>query len=194
MDEYNDYTTVASLLGGDIILVGEKHGNRDSASLMDTVLETVEPQTVAAEMPPRSRVPSTGGMGRARKYATENSAPLIRIDKSGRFNNIRDTDISMSELIRKANLFSYEIETDGDLNEDAIWDARNRIKTYYGNKVWKAMYPEREAAMAKHLLKARSEFETPIVAGIGAFHLPAVSQMIQHESPAEKLTDSRIVV
>lgn len=173
---YNNFNTVQEALDGDVTLVGEEHFNPRSGDLMDEVLDDVEPRTVAIELE-RPRDLGGGGMSRAVKYARREGAPVLGIDDKDTWRGLGE---DTSGLLSVANHFAEPVGDNGDVPEISIVTARQRVRKEYGERVHNAMYVERERAMAGRLRRAVDEFETPIVAGIGAFHILALKAMLEN--------------
>lgn len=192
MRRFQDHTTVESCHGGDIILIGEEHGNSKCESLAEDVIDDVEPGVFAVEMPPRSPVSGRGAMGAVRRAANAAGEPVINIDIENRSRKFKETTDERWKLTRRANVFSEPIEEDGNLEERAIWDARARVKAEFGADTWRIMYPIREAEMARQLLTANRQYDGRVVAAIGAFHVPAVSRFLVHEEPLDDISTERI--
>lgn len=192
MRRFQDFTTVESCLDGDIILIGEKHGNERSGGLARDVLGEVEPGVIAVEEPPNKAVIPRGAMGAAVQYSRDNQLDFAKIDIESRRREFASRVDDMARFHAVANSFSSPIQPSGDLQEQAIWDARNGVKDRFGEAAWRIMYPIREQEMARRLLTLRENYDGPVVAAIGAFHVPAVSQFLAHEEPLEKIDDNRV--
>lgn len=185
-----DNTTIQTLADGDIVLVGEEHGNVFSKDLMRRVLNDVDPGTLAVEKSPGSWPLMDGGMGRAAQFAEDADRPLLAIDKpSPKF---RARSGSRAGLLQDANEFSHPITVDGDVEVAAISNARQRVRDNYGHKTHREMYTEREKEMAGNLKAAIEEYPTPIVAGIGTFHILALRDIYPLVEPNE-LTNEKIL-
>lgn len=197
---FEDYTTVEETLDGDVILVGEEHtppGAEYSEDLADRVLQEYEPQTIAIESyRPRNR--SGGAMGRVADYASDEGVPLVAIDNSNPWHRL---DCSRSNLMERANHFSHPIQEDGDLDPAAIYDARERIRDEFGDDAREMMFENRENAMAARLRGLREstecgpedmEYESPIVAAIGTFHIRGIRDRLEENIDLVFVRDERI--
>lgn len=193
--KFKPYTTVAEALDGDVILVGEEHGNRECKRLAARVLREVQPPTVAVEMGPNEVPPRGAGMGALVSYAEENDdVPCLHIDEPNvRISKkCREAGANWHELLQKANKFSHPIKSGGDLNPAAIRNARSRVANQFGQQVHYWLYEYREQSMAKSLRDAVEDYETPILAGIGAFHINALQRELAEPSlPAEGFTEAQ---
>lgn len=177
MEEFG-YTTVQQVEDGDIVFIGEEHGNPKSGRLADKILDKVQPNTVAIERGPRVRVGRGGraAMGSCVEYARETDAPLLLIDESrskylSRCGNTRGIN-------RIGNKFSHPIGENGNLNRRAITDARMRIRDKLGQDTYEAFYEFRERGMLSRLNTALDEgFETPMVVAVGTFHVLAMRDL-----------------
>lgn len=183
LPEYEDFTTVEVLMDGDLIIVGEEHGNENSKRLMQRILDKTDPGMTAVEQGPHHARPVDGAMGEVARYAEREGIDLWHIDNEDRWRSIR-SDTDMRELLDVANQFSHEIQLDGDLDERAITDARERVRDQFGNEVFNAVYPDREETMAEYL-RWLGNITTypPAVAAVGAFHLPAIAEIIEEDKP-----------
>jgi hypothetical protein len=179
----DNHTTVQTAQGGDIILVGEEHGNSDSAALMDRVLDEHEPAALAQEREPNQRLLRRGAMGAATSYARRHNLPTVKVDIG-----------SPSEpgLMTVANEFTAPIEEDGDLDPQAIEDARTAVRDEYDYETYRAMYIDRERAMAANLQASLQEFGAPIICALGAFHILSVRELVATEPAAAELPARRI--
>lgn len=176
---YNDYYTV-EWLSDEVVLVGEKHDSDRSAQLARNVLTTVNPGTVAIEMPPRGR--GTGaGMAAGEQYARREDTPIVNIDEPRRWS---DFDLRVSRLLTDANTFTKRPTPNGDLLPKVAHNARQLVYEKYGDDVYHAMYTEREVAMVERLRWLVEHAPTPIVAHVGAFHVEAMTE--RWESGAEQ--------
>lgn len=184
---FDDYTTVEEVLGGNVVLVGEEHGNERCEALAEKVLDEYQPPTLAIESARPSR-PNTGARRAFYDYAKERTLPFIAIDENNRWH---DLDYN-GPLHRDANNFSHPIEEDGDLDPQAITDARNRIQEKYGSDIYHAMYTEREEAMAGRINTLLDFFDTPIVVGIGTFHIRALRDYLEAYDDKLRVDDRRI--
>lgn len=191
MRAFDDYTTVESCLDGDVILVGEEHGNNRCADLAGRVLDAVEPGAIAIEEPPERRAPHSAAMGEVSSYAKNNGLRLAKIDIENRTRRFSQAIGNQRGLHSTANNFTFEIQEDGNLNPKAIRDAREAVKEQFGVSAWRIMYPIRETEMARNLLTLRNEYDGPVVAAIGAFHVPAVSRFLAHQEPYGGLSSNR---
>lgn len=178
--EESDKNTVQQVAGGDIVLIGEEHGNPLSADLASSVINDLEPRTLAIEMDASSRKPviSSGAMGRVRNYAEKNDLPLLKIDQKDYRNEI-SSNIRLGKLFGIGNDFSHPIQEDGDVDWKAIRNARMNVLSEFGEEVHHYFYEYRERAMAGRLKKAMNEFETPILAAVGTFHILAIRSLFE---------------
>lgn len=175
-------TTVQTVEGGEIILVGEEHRNQDSRELAERVIEEVDPQTIAVERSGK-KYPITsstaGGMEYGAWYAEQEKIPLLHVDTKHDkpFRLRRKEGYGTLSLSREANKFSHPIEEDGDVDPRAISDARERVREQFGDDIADAMYIDREEMMVKNLLWAKENFPTPIVVNIGTFHILRMKEL-----------------
>lgn len=176
LDELEQLTTVENI--GRYCFVGEEHtppGAPICKQVAENVLSEVEPAAIAIEMPPGG-TPGGAGMGAAYQYAQDNDVPAFVVDKPRRA--MRESVDSYLDLTRDANKFSHEIEPNGDLNEQAIFDARNRIHEQYGAEAYNEMYRNREERMARRVAWLGEEYDGPVAWFGGVFHIKAMSERV----------------
>lgn len=191
---FDNHTTVQTGLDEQVILVGEEHslpGAEHSESLMEEVLEEYDPQSLAIE----ATIPSAGrraGMGAAQSFAEQEGRPITAIDDGSASwgPTIDDT----GKLLSVANTFAEPIEEDGDVAIESIDHARRAVLEEFGEETTLAMYDDRERAMARRLryMVESDDFETPIVAGIGTFHILSLKAYLENEDDTEALSERRI--
>lgn len=176
-DNLFDKTTVQYLEDGDVVLVGEGHSGdnaKRAKRLCRRVVDEVGPATLAIEYPDSHiRYHGPGAMGYLSSYGNDFGKPILHIDK-GRDGRRNAVDDDYGRFLSDANKFTHPIEKDGDLDPQAITDARARIHDKYGHEAYKAMYTNREVYMTALLREAKDQLATPIVAGVGAFHILAL--------------------
>lgn len=185
LSELYDLQTVERVIpfqGADhhIYLVGEQHeppGAPICKRVAENVLDAVEPAGIAIEMPPDSGVPRTSGMGAAREYAHENNIPAYCVDKPR--SAMREAADSYMRLSSVANEFSHPIEDDGDLDAQAIRDARNRVANNFSNEAYREMYSRRERHMAKRIQQLYAQLDGPVVWFGGVFHILSISHRLR---------------
>lgn len=188
-----DKTTVEELEDGGLIIVGEEHtppGALYSQALGERVLDEYQPGTVAIEMPPGRITGSSGAMGLAREYAKRNGTRLLTIDNQRHLMH-RVVDPTQS-LMRAANQFTHPIREDGDLNENAIWNARQAVHELFGDDAFYEMYTHREENMAARLREAMRRFPQPIVLFCGAFHVPSLVEQYEQGDDTLPLAGKRV--
>lgn len=182
MTEHTDKTTVAQV--GDIILIGEEHRNSRCRFLAETVLDDVTPGVIALEH--RSQM---GAIGALQEYARSYAVPAVKIDGPKRF---RQTVDSVIDLLDTANHFEYPIQEDGDLDPRAPRVARKMVRDEFGLDTHREMYPERERYMARRLNRLAEDYDGPVVAGVGAFHVEAIVEMLPRVGAMESISPSRV--
>lgn len=182
MTEHTNKTTVERV--GNIVLIGEEHRNERSAKLAEEVLDGLNPGVVGLE-----HVADTGAIGVLRRYADNHGITRVKIDGPKRFNSTVDNP---RELIGTANFFADPIQEDGDLDPEVPQIARSKVRDEFGLDTHRQMYPERERYMARRLNRLAEDWETPVVAGIGAFHVDAVANMIPRVGAIESIGATRI--
>lgn len=178
MAYYDDFTTVATLGNGEVVLVGEEHGNRTCGELATDVLEDVEPVAVAVEHARLWYSATLGAaMGRMAAYARRHGVPLIAIDETSQiWRSTLGPNDRQAQFLAIANSFTHPITERGDVNERAIDNARQAIYELYGPDTYDALYELREQAMAERLKRAVHDYGEPIVAAIGTFHIKALQR------------------
>lgn len=189
---FDEYNTVQTVANEDIILVGEEHHNHRSKELMDRVLDEVGPNTIAVEASPGER-PVGGGMGLASNYASKESIPAIAIDSPNKREKFRSCSNNSGRLLTVANQFSHPIQENGDVDIRAINNARRTIRDEFGQQAYNEMYTNREIIMTKVLKSCLRDFESPIVAGVGTFHILALRDMFSEIDGLEALSEERII-
>jgi hypothetical protein len=188
---FEEYTTVRELPQEGAILIGEEHGNSRCAELARKVLDYYEPPTVAVEnhTPYRGRR-NYSAMREVAAYASRENAPQVGIDEYTR--RLWGSAPNRIELLEDANRFSYPILEDGDLTEQAITDARERIADKYSERIWKEMYEYRERLMAARLRSIVAEYEAPVVAAVGTFHINRLAEYLSQRDWTLSVGDSRV--
>lgn len=184
-----DFNTVQTAADGSIVLVGEEHQNSICAELARDVLEEVEPETLAVEMPPTW--PAHGaGMGAMSRYAERHGKPLVNIDEPrGRMKNL---DCSYPKLTHVANTFKAPISSEGDVPLESINWARREVRDRFGQEAYNEMYTVRERAMTERLNTLKETYGTPIVAGVGTFHILALRDMLDTIDDTREIDARRI--
>ena len=190
----DEYTTIEQI--GDIFLVGEEHGNKNSRQLIERLLDERQPDAIGYEMPPGNR-PASSGMRAALQHAQQRpDVPAIAVDIGERdemWREVLSSSEHRGELLRDANRFTYPITDNGNLNPQAIHDASNRIRNWWSDNVWRAMYPRREAVMARVLKKMEREYGE-VLCVIGAFHIQRLAQILNYiNDPGGAISNQRII-
>lgn len=194
MSKFDDFTTVRSVADGDVVFVGEEHGNTWSKKLGEQVIAEVKPNVVAIEKgetytAPR---PSAGAMGACKEYAEQNGVPLLCIDENrSEYRGRYPDDVSSGRVLEVGNEFSHKIERDGDMNYYSIINARESIKDEFGMEVYDAFYTFRERGMVARLKRALERYEPPIVAAVGTFHIIGLEDMWNFVEQKKPLEDNR---
>lgn len=192
--DYTQFTTVEVVEDGDIILVGEEHsppGAPRSRQLADLVCTYEHPGSYAIEAthPDASR---SSGMRVLQRRAARYQRPLVAIDNGWR-SYLDELPASRSEIVHHANIFTHPIDSRGDLNEKAIDNNRQLVYELYGEEVSNAMHERREEAMAGRLREMhRLGFPTPIVAGVGVFHIKSLAEKLRDGIRTVELNPERI--
>lgn len=204
IDELEELTTVSRIRGTtsgrDIFLIGEQHeppGAEICNQVARNVLEEVEPNAIGVEMPPSSRVPPNSGMGACKSYARENNIMAYRVDKDRR--EMRESTDSYMRLSIVANEFSHSIEDDGDLNPEAIADARERVRNEFSQDAFRAMYLSRERHMKRKMIELHRRSNGHTVWSGGVFHIDSLSRKLnsvpsavyESTSPIHRLSETR---
>jgi SAM-dependent methyltransferase len=166
-----------------VYIVGEEHsgeGARRAGSLARELLRNIEEPEVVAIEDNSPSVKRGGAMGAVYSFAEENLASVFAIDepKSSIREACSEVGCSYGSLLLDANEFSHPIQEDGDLDPRAIRDARERVKENYGERVYDAMYTHREKQMAGRLRYLAAHYK-PIVAAVGAFHVPSITHRLE---------------
>lgn len=182
MTGHTNKTTVERI--GDIVLIGEEHRNKRSAKLAEEVLDGLNPGVIGLE-----HVAGTGAIGVLRRYADNHGITRVKIDGPKRF---RRTVDDVHDLIGTANFFADPIQEDGDLDPEVPQIARNKVRDKFGLDTHRQMYPERERYMARRLNRLRESWDTPVVAGMGAFHVDAVAEMMPRVGAIGSINSRRI--
>lgn len=191
MEDKRDFTSVEVLEDGDLVLVGEKHYNKNSKQLVEEIVEEVQPNTVALEAD-KTQERTTGGMGAANLWARENGINTYKIDKP--FHTPRRAiNGSYSGYLRVANEFPYPLQENGDVDRRGPMEVRSNYRDKYGREAYEAMYTRREEAMARRLNTALEEMETPILAVTGVYHTQALAKLVPVLSRFVQLDRGRIV-
>lgn len=174
-----------------ILLVGEKHRNKQSGELVKRICNQENPAAVAVEHGPYYNLSwwmlttKFGGLYFLEAYAKYNDIPLFNIDvQDDMFRKaIRkelSEDIDYTEAVEIANEFTKPVTEDGKVHEQCILDARERVKQQLGKTVYNIIYDFREEHMAKQLTWINEEFEETVVVGVGAFHTLSVYKKLKH--------------
>lgn len=191
---FDNHTTVQTALDEQVILVGEEHfppGREHCRDLMQRVLEEYDPPTLAIEAT-RPTAGRSSGMGVAQSFASEEARPLVAIDDGRKsWSGVVDDERGMLD---DANYFKEPITPDGDVPIESIDYARKSFREKFGEEASAAMHADRERIMAarlRHMVES-DDFDTPIVAGIGTFHILALHAFLENENDTESPSERRI--
>lgn len=177
LEELAEKNTVHLAREGDIVLVGEEHGNRLCGDLMHEVLEVMEPSAVGVEHGDRG----VAAMGQANHYARLHNIPLTVVDDKSKLRACeRSIPSHKPRLYRIANTFREPITEGGDAPLTSIESARRTIYELYGEEVYDAMYDYREDAMAEGLEKLVEEHGGPVLGVVGTFHILAIKERLKN--------------
>ena len=191
--EWANFPNVAVVDG--IVLVGEAHGYQESRRLVERVVEYYEPQVIGLESTPlRMKLIEKGGMSAAKLWAEQNGYPCATLDARTRtLTAALPPGISFSEYLEVANAPQSAVEGSGRMPFSAIFEARRRVCQEFGERAFRVLYEFRESQMARRLKALQSQFEPPVVAVVGAFHVPWIADELQNRQGGY-IEDKRIKV
>lgn len=184
---FENYNTVAEVQDGEIVVVGERHGDERSADLVSRVTDKYDFDAVGVEA-----LIGDGGMGAAIDFA-EGSMPIAVIDRRPSFETAEGDD--RSELIEEANTFSKDLDENGDISWDAIADARKRVREKFKFETYCSMYPERETAMAERINWLNERHDGKILVVVGTFHIMALEKLLRlvdDETEPDRMLDFKL--
>lgn len=182
--------------GKTVVIVGEHHSDSRSADLVDSVIKSVQPPTVAIESGPTrwtllNDAPSKGGRA-AVSYARDNKNTVLLLDT--------EQDTTVTQLVDDVPLTESSDEKtpplpaeNGDISTTALRTYRDHVKQTQPER-FEVIWTQREEAMARRL-RGACEDDTiagPIVCVVGASHAARIRDILQ-TIDTHTLTEARVL-
>lgn len=171
-----------------ITIVGEVHHSIEYENLVCSVIEDLEPDGIAVESSTAVNL-IDGGIPQAKIYSSSMDIPLAVVDQNYKWLDDR-LDSDRYNVITKANSYQNEVKEIGDVTYRTIVNSRNKIRDLYGENVYRSLFTDREEKMASRSKAFQKKLDGHIILICGAFHVPAIADMIDVVKP--NIKDSRI--